>query len=64
MKPLLILALVVIASAAHARDRTETCTSYTRATGTIVTECRSPGRKPRVCTGYTSITGTLHEECR
>jgi hypothetical protein len=42
----------------------ETCESYQRATGTVVTECRAPGRKPRVCTGYTSITGTLREECR
>jgi hypothetical protein len=64
MKPLLVLALVLIASAAHARDRSETCSSYQRATGTVVTECRRTERKPTHCTSYTNITGTTKTECR
>jgi hypothetical protein len=63
-RPILLLALVLIASAAEARDRNETCTSYQRATGTVVTECREPGRKPTHCESYTSITGTTKTECR
>jgi hypothetical protein len=60
----LILTLVLISSAAQARDREETCTSYERATGTVVTECRRPERKPTHCESYTSITGTTRTECR
>ena len=50
--------------AVQAHDREETCTSTPRATGTIVTECRAPGRKPRHCESYTNITGTTTTECR
>jgi hypothetical protein len=64
MKTLLALTLVLAASAAQARDRAETCTLYERATGTVVTECRRPERKPTHCESYTSITGTTHTECR
>jgi hypothetical protein len=63
MKPILILAIVIIASAAHARDREETCTSYERATGTVVTDCRAPGRKPTHCESYANINGTTKTEC-
>lgn len=64
MKPLLIFALVLFASTAHARDREETCTSYQRATGTLVTECRSPGRRERHCESVTHATGSVTTECR
>jgi hypothetical protein len=64
MKPLIILALVLAASAAEARDRNETCESYQRATGTVVTDCRRQGEKPRHCESYTSITGTTTTTCR
>ena len=63
-KALFALAFVLIASAADARDRKETCSSYTAMTGTTTTECRAPGRKPRTCSSYTSITGTTRTECR
>ena len=64
MKPLLIITLVLAASAALARDREETCESHQRAGGTVVTDCRQPERKPTHCESYTSITGTTHTECR
>jgi hypothetical protein len=65
MKPLIIIALVLISSAAFARDRgPETCESYERATGTVVTEYRRPEHKPTRCGSYTNITGTTHTECR
>ena len=64
--PALVLSVAILAaSTAEARDRKpETCTSYERATGTMVTECRSPDRKPTHCESYTNITGTSHPECR
>jgi hypothetical protein len=61
---LFTLALVLIALAAHARDRSETCSSYQRATGTIVTDCRSPNRKPTHCETVEHITGSTTTECR
>jgi hypothetical protein len=64
MQPLLALTLVLIASAAEARDREETCTAYTTMGGTTHETCRQPGRKERECTSYTTITGTTHTECR
>jgi hypothetical protein len=64
MKPLLIVAIVLVSSAAEARDRQETCTSHTFMTGTTTTDCRRPGRKPRHCTSYTNITGTTKTEYR
>jgi hypothetical protein len=64
MKLRLALIAVLAASAAQARDRTETCESYQRATGTVVTECREPGRKPTHCESYTNINGTTKTECR
>ena len=65
MKLMLALTLVLIASATEARDRKpETCESYERATGTVVTECRRPARKPTHCESYTTITGTTKRECR
>jgi hypothetical protein len=66
MKPLIILALVLAALAAQARDdgKPTICSSYTAMTGTTITDCRSPGRKPTHCESYTSITGTTTTECR
>jgi hypothetical protein len=64
MKPLIVLALVLVPHDVHARDRSETCTSYQRATGTVVTDCRAPGRKQRHCESYTNITLTTRTECR
>jgi hypothetical protein len=64
MKPLIAIALVLFASAAHARDRTETCSSYERATGTGVTECRRPEHKPTHCESHTNITGTTTTTCQ
>ncbi len=64
MKPLLVLIVVMIASAAEARDRKETCTSYTTMGGTTHETCRRPGERERNCTSYTSITGTTKTECR
>jgi hypothetical protein len=58
MKPMLALTLVLIASAAEARDRTETCTSHTAMTGTTTTESRAPNRKPTHCESYTNINGS------
>jgi hypothetical protein len=63
LRPLVFIALI-FASAANARDLKETCTSYERATGTIVTDCREPGRKERHCESYTSATGTTRTSCR
>jgi hypothetical protein len=39
-KPLFALVLVLLASA---RDRKETCASYSSMTGTTTTDCRRPG---------------------
>jgi hypothetical protein len=65
MKPLLALALVLILSAAFARDRgPETGEIYERATGTVVTECRSPERKPTHCESYATYGGATRTECR
>ena len=60
MRAIFTLAIVLAASAAHARDRTETCSSYTTMAGTTRETCREPGRKERTCTS--SITGTTHTE--
>lgn len=59
-----VLAAVLVASAAEARDRAETCSSYTSITGTTTTDCRRPERKPTHCTSYTNINGTTKTECR
>ena len=56
VRAIFTLAIVLAASAAHARDRTETCSSYTTMAGTTRETCREPGRKERTCTS--SITGT------
>ena len=64
MDSLIAITLVLFASAAHARDREETCTSYQRATGTVVSDCRSPGRRERQCESTTHATGTATTECR
>jgi hypothetical protein len=62
--PALVVSLVLIAPAALAPDREETCTSHTTMTGTTTTECRRPERKPSHCTSYTNITGTTKTQCR
>ena len=49
---------------ANARDRSETCTSYERATGTVVTDCRSPGARERHCESVRHATGSVTTECR
>jgi hypothetical protein len=62
-----VIATAFIATApvgAHARDRTETCASYRRATGTVVTDCRSPGHHERHCESHQHATGTVTTECR
>jgi hypothetical protein len=61
---LIVLAAVLAANTAYARDREETCTSAQRATGTIVTDCRAHGRKPRHCESYQHATGTVTTDCR
>ena len=61
----LIVALALLQTpAAEARNRTETCSSYTSITGTTTTECRRPERKPTHCESYTNINGTTKTECR
>ena len=64
MRPLVALALVLFASAAQARDRTETCESYQRAGGTIVTDCRRAEHKPTHCESVTHATGSVTTTCR
>ena len=53
---MIALTLVLIAPCANARDRNETCSSYTTMDGTTHDTCREPGRKERTCTSYTTIT--------
>jgi hypothetical protein len=56
---------LIAATAAQARDRgPETCASYERATGTVVTECQSPERKPTHCESVHHATGSVTTECR
>jgi hypothetical protein len=64
MKAACAIALALCATAAHARDREETCSSYKRATGTVVTDCRRPERRPTHCETVEHVTGTTKTECR
>jgi hypothetical protein len=65
MKPLIVMAIILAASASEARDsKPVTCESHTAMTGTTTTECRQPGRRPTHCESYTNITGTTKTECR
>ena len=61
---LLALTFVLISSTGEARDRKETCESYTAMTGTTTSDCRRPERKPTHCESSTNITGTTKTECR
>ena len=68
MKPLVVLALAVAASAASpatARDdRREQCSSWISMVGTTTETCRTPGRRERVCTSYRHAGGSVTTECR
>ena len=67
MNSIAALAFVVAmlgAGAAVAGQGKPTCEADQRMTGTVVTECRRPERKPTHCTTYTNINGTTKTECR